>query len=332
MNRVLLQEGRYALERLCRETPVSDQHALLLQALAELWPRWNFRHALTRGGWHRPGRVYDAQGDLLAEDAEAWIEQAWLDCGEESAAFCECYLERGLQLSRFEGRTHFFVAAYGKKAEQFIQLEIEELCELIDRPLLDPAHLPNELDELLEPPHHTQHTPRCVLGETRYRFRRVTDMAEFLARLRGQRPDAPPACRFVEEWNQSSSAAKALCAHWVFALAEHLDRFKQPVLNARPLSLDAGEPMDGVFATPSTKPSGIVDEDEDEGLQRAEAIRTFDRQRGYSAAWYFHMLAGAGVPTALAARVGEDMARGLSYLPERDASLLAQWLDRPYTL
>lgn len=324
MNRVLLDEGRYALEHLCRETPLSAEHALLLQALAELWPRWNFRHALTRGGWHRPGRVYDAQGELVAEDAEAWIEQAWADCGEDAAAFCESYLEQGLQLSRFEGRTHFLVAAYGKKAEQFIQLEIEELCELIDRPLLDPAHLPGELDELLEPPHHVAHTPRCVLGEARYRFRRVTDMAEFLARLRGQRPDAPPACRFVEDWNQSSSASRPFCEHWVFALAEHLDRFKQPVLSARPLSLDTGEAL--------SLGGNLADSEDEQALQRAEAIQTFDRQRGYSAAWYFHMLAGAGVPTALAARMGEDMARGLSYLPERDAALLAQWLDRPYTL
>jgi hypothetical protein len=329
MNRVLLHEGRYALERLCRETPVSPAHARLLQTLAELWPRWSFRHAVTRGGWHRPGRVYDAQGKLVGEDAEAWIEQAWADCGEDAAAFCESYLEQELQLSRFDGRTHFLVAAYGNKAEQFIQLEIEELCELIDRPLLDPAHLPGELDELLEPPHHVQHMPRCVLGEARYRFRRVTDMAEFLARLRGQRPDAPPACRFVEDWNQSSSAAKALCAHWVFALTEHLDRFKQPVLSARPLSLDTGETLESMT---STLQQGVVDAEDDAGLQRAEVIRIFDQQRGYSAAWYFHMLAGAGVPTALAARVGEDMARGLSYLPERDAALLAQWLDRPYTL
>ena len=330
MNRVLLDEGRFNLERLCRETPVLAEHAELLQSLTGLWPRWSFHHALTRGGWHRPGRIYHAQGELLAENAEAWIEQAWAECGEDGAAFCECYLEQGLQLSRFEGRTHFFVAAYGKKAEQFIQLEIEELCELIDRPLLDPAHLPGEIDELLEPPHHhAVHTPRYVLGETRYRFRRVTDMAEFLARLRGQRPDAPPASRFVEDWNQSSSASRPFCEHWVFALAEHLDRFKQPVLSARPLSLDTGETLESVSATLQ---QGAIDAEDDVGLQRAEVIRIFDQQRGYSAAWYFHMLTGTGVPTALAARVGEDMARGLSYLPERDAALLAHWLDRPYTL
>lgn len=327
MNRVLLEEGRFALEQLCRGVAVESDQRTLLQAVAELWPRWTFRHVLSRGGWYRPGRVLDAQGaplaEALAQDAGRWIERALEDSGEDMTLFCDSYLDRGLQVSRYEGQTHFFVAAYGRRAEQFIQLEIEALTEVIDRPLLDPASLeqgglPSDLQDLLEPPQH-EHL-RIPLHSAHYRFRRVTDMAEFLARLRGQRPEAPPACRFVEEWGQSSSAAKTLCEHWVFALAEHLDRFKQPVLSAHPLALDTGESPKVPFVLPA------------DALERADALHAFDKQRGYSAAWYFHMVARAGVPTDLALRIGEDLAQGLSYLPERDAALLVHWLDKPYSV
>lgn len=316
MKRALLEEGRFALERICGETAVSEGHQTLLQALGELWPRWRFAHVLTRGGWHRPGRILDTQGQSVAESAEQWMERAWEACGGDVALLCDEYLEQGLQRSRYAGQTHFFVASYGQGGEQFIQLEIETLSEMLEGALLDAENMPDDLADFLEPAQHKQ--PPVALGQTHYRFRRVTDIAEFLARMRGQFPESPPACRFVEEWGRSSSAAKSLCAHWVFALSEHLDRFRQPVLSAHPLSLCvAGKAK---FSLP------------DDPMQRADALQAFDRGCGYSAAWYFHMLAGAGVPTQAALRIGEDLAQGLSYLPERDAALLVHWLDKPYSV
>ena len=318
MKRALLEEGRFALEQICRESAVSAEHHALLEALSTIWPRWSFRPVLSRGGWYRPGRILDASGQPVAEDAQRWIEAAWEACAEDMSVFYDTYLEQGLQRSRYDGQTHFFVASYGARAEQFIQLEVETLSEVMDRPLLDADEALADLQDLLEPPHRGHAHRRLDAGH--YRFRRITDMAEFLARLRGQHPEAPPACRFVEEWAQSSSAAKTFCQHWVFALAEHLDRFRQPVLSAHPLSLDV---------VPADKAGlSLVDD----AMQRADALHAFDRQHGYTAAWYFHMVAGAGVSNALATRIGEDLAQGLSYLPERDAALLVHWLDKPYSV
>ncbi|MEW6765249.1 MAG: hypothetical protein ACOZAQ_05485 [Pseudomonadota bacterium] len=315
MNQAELMDGAAELARLCPLIPVAPDHQSLLQTVHELWPRLRFRRVLGRGGWYRPGRLHDSQGCVLDGDAVAWIERVWSEYGEDGAALFEAYRDKGLWLSRYEGQTHFLVASCGAGAGQFVQLEVEELREVADRALFDPERPPTELEDVLESPHRYAPPGHGPLGQPLYRFRRVTAIADFLARLRGQRPEAPPACRFVEDWDRSSAAPRPFCEHWAFALSEHLDRFRQPVLSARPVSLDTG-------------PAMIVAHD---GLGRAEAIQAFDKQRGYPAAWYFHMVAAAGVPKALSHAVGEDLAQGMEYLPERDATLLADWLDRPYS-
>lgn len=314
MNPSDLAQGVAALQSACPSIPYAPGHQPLLQTLQAIWPQWPYQYVLSRGGWYRPGRLRDASGRLIDEDAQGWIERAWAESGEDGATFLETWREQGLWLSRYEGQTHFLVAPYGPQAGEFLQLEIESLREVSDRPLLDPAHPPAELQDLLEPMPGYARLPHAELSEPHYRFRRLTAMDDFLHRLRGQRPEAPPACRFIEDWERSSAASRRLCEHWVFALSEHLDRFRQPVLSAHPLSLDAG---------PAMPPA-------DDGLGRARAIQDFDKQRGYPAAWFFHMVAGAGVPKALGLSVGEDLAQGMRYLPDRDADMLADWLDRPY--
>ena len=67
------------LRYLCATLTPLPGHAPLLDALRHTGgPDFSLR--LSRGGWFRPGRIIDAQGDTVAEDALAWLEQHWAAC------------------------------------------------------------------------------------------------------------------------------------------------------------------------------------------------------------------------------------------------------------
>jgi hypothetical protein len=48
-------------------------------------------------------------------------------------------------LAKVMGRTHYLTAITGQRAADFVQIEIEELQEIIHRPLWDPDWLPDDL-------------------------------------------------------------------------------------------------------------------------------------------------------------------------------------------
>ena len=82
--------------------------------------------------------------------------------------------------------------------------------------------------------------------------------------------------------------------HWVMSTREHMDRFAQPVLHARPIAAHMGEPPE-FEADPGTN-----------GVALAGALTRFDRAAGYPMAWFFHMLATHAVPYWVAQTVVED--------------------------
>ena len=136
---------------LCVRVPASAGPAVLARDLAALAPELTFRQVLSRGGWYRLGGVIDADGAHVADNLEAWAERELSAHGDDMAALCDEYLDRGLHATRLTGRTHYFVAATGPGATDFVQLEIEELQETICHPLFSDDHLPTGVEELVDP-------------------------------------------------------------------------------------------------------------------------------------------------------------------------------------
>jgi hypothetical protein len=66
-------------------------------------------------------------------------------------------------------------------------------------------------------------------------------------------------------------------------------------------------------------------------VDAAGQLKAFDRAAGYAGAWYFHMVAGALAPRAIAGPLAGDLDAGYSYLREQEAKLLKKWLDAPYS-
>lgn len=300
--------------------PPRPHHAALLKVAGRLLPQCVFSHALSRGGWHRPGGVVRPDGRRISADIEGWVEATLADCGGDLQDLLERHADDGLLATRLVGRTHYFVAPYAEAADAFLQLEVEELQEVADRLLIDPRRPPADALELVDPPEYTP-VQAHPIGRPYYRFRRLTDMRLLLAGETPKTMDEAGLGRFLSEWSASSAARRGpLCAHWVMDLREHIDRYRNRTLRVSPLSRHA-RALKAFHWHPEAR-----------GVALAEQLHAFDRAAGYPAAWYFHLVASGLTPSALAQAIAEDLMADYRYLPECDVRLLQGWLAAPYHL
>lgn len=294
-------------------------HSGLLASAARLSADCAFRFALTRGSWYRPGGLIRADGTRVSDDLERWAEEALSACDGDIAECIERHAAEDLLATRHAGRTHYFVAAYGPGPADFMQLEIEELQEVLDRRLIDPERPPTDLYELTDP-----QEPLAVdaqpLGRSYYRFRRLTDMRRILAGQPAGGAGPTPLARFLAEWQASRAAERGhFSDHWILAVREHRDRYQNQVTSAVPVSRHARK-LKTFHWYPDKR-----------GVALGDQVRAFDRA-GYPSAWYFHLVAGALTPATVAYGVLSDIDAGYGYLADKDAELLRGWAAAPYSV
>ena len=300
--------------RLCTAVRPVPGHATLLDALArEGGPE--FAPRVSRGGWFRPGRLLDADGQCVAEDAHGWLEQAWAEADEDADALADRLCGQGYRITREQGVTHYLVAPYGKGPAEYLQLEVEELQEASSHEL-DCGEGIDSIETLLDRPDGLP--PPAPIGRPRYSFRRLTDVAAWTERIAAQAGKPAPVLRFLDEWARASAGQQRhFCDHWVLALTEHLDRYRQTRYGAVPVAAHA----------PSWQGT-----DEARGTELAQQLHDFDRAAGYGFAWYFHMVSGRRVPRSLPPKVYADLQEDLAYLPQRDLALVTGWVTEPYSI
>ncbi len=68
--------------------------------------------------------------------------------------------EQILFATKISGTTLYFTASTGDKPQDFLQLEVEVLQEVLDRPLSDPDFLPDSVEEFLDPVDYPRLEPR----------------------------------------------------------------------------------------------------------------------------------------------------------------------------
>ena len=308
-----------AVRDMCARVPVSAGASGLARELALIAPQLIFRDVLTRGGWYRLGGVVDDLGTPLSNDLARWMEDELATHDDDLGNLVEAYAESGLKATRIIGKTHYLVASTGRMAADYVQIEIEELQEVIGHELFS-GEVPGSLEELIDPPRdRVAKSLATPLGIPYFSLRRITDVAEFLKRMAAQRPEPQTVNRFFEAWQSSSAAHATLFSnHWVVAVREYLDRYRQNILQATPVAAVNGLPpkFESTYGA--------------RGLALHEALQRFDRQAGYPMAWFFHMLTTKTVPHAVASVVIEDVQSGFNYLPERDVNVVRDWLHRPF--
>jgi hypothetical protein len=249
-----------------------------------------------------------------------WAKIELAACDGDMGELVDRHLDRALQVTRHTGRTHYFVAAYGPAPADFLQLEVEELQEVLDRKLIDPEKLPEDLQELTEPIAPALLEAQAV-SAPRYHFRRLIDMRQTVARASPADTRNAGLPRLLSEWAHSSAALRGhFSDHWIVALREHQDRYRNPVISASLVSRHARE----------LKP--FQWNIELSGVDMFAQLQAFDRAAGYTSAWYAHLVAGTITPPKVAYAVARDLDAGFSYLPETEAALLKSWVDAPYSV
>ena len=302
----------------CPELLVEAQHATLLKTINTLFASQNIEFSLVmeRGGWHHLGGVVDGKHKAIASSLRAWAES---ESDGDVDVLMDKYTGQDFYATRLDGRTLYFTASTGDKALDYLQLEIEVMQEMLDRPLFDPEFMPDNLEEFLDPMDFPRLENQPV-GQAYYRFRRLNLLADVLADQNIHSRHVQSLLRFVDDWSKSSAGEAAFCEHWVMVLHEYHGSDKVTHYTFRPTPALLGETV--------TLPhiAGV------HGSELAKTIHGFDRQVGYPFAWYFFMLTHKGVDTSVAEDVLRDQMGAYDYLPARDLKLLRAWEQRPYSL
>ena len=301
--------------QVCAETDAGSGLEASQAQLTTLLPELDFDWVLTRGHWHRLGGVVDADYQPICDNIARWAERK--SSGDLDALIVR-YAGRGYFATRLAGKTHFFTAPCGARAEDFIQLEIEELQEVLDRPLIDRDWLPESLEEFLDPIDYPRLVPEPI-GQPYYQFRRLTPIARLVQEAPRENQTLSNLRRFFQDWAHSSACEGEPCyRHWVLALRQYLDSDGECRRVARPVS---------TFVDPlPSLPTG----ESLHGSKLANAIHGYDRQLGYPFAWYFMMLSSKAANYSLAEAVLKDQMGAYDYLPVRDLKVLRGWEERPY--
>lgn len=303
-----------ALVEACQQAQAGTCEPSLLQQLHKVLPEYDFTPVLTRDGWYRIGGVVSSEGKHIHDKLEDWLDA---ESGGDVLELYNKYSDQGLCASRYDGKTHYFVARTGNRPQDFIQLEIEELIEVLDRPLFNADEVPELLEELIDPvdSEHFDYTP---IGQPHYVFRRIIPIAEYLDSFDQELDIKPPIMRFMSDWQRSSAGeTDDFCRHWVLSFREYVDGYGEPRFHAKPITTYSGEVPE-------------IGHDIPHGAELANLIHGFDRQLGYPFAWFFFMLTHKQVSHQIAEAIHDDLMGAYDYLPIRDMKVLRDWYDRGY--
>lgn len=313
MNYVLANQEH--LSQVCDQADVLDGIEPLTEKIRVLMPDLDFRYVLSRGNWYRLGGIVDRSYQSVSDNIVHWAET---ESGGDVDELVAHYLDSGYFATKLSGKTHYFTAPIGDNPEDFIQLEIEELQEVLDRPLFDRDWFPDSLEEFLDPLDFPRLEPEPV-GKSYYRFRRMTFIDQLVDNALYAGSTQFDLKHFFKDWIRSSaSSGQLFCRHWVMALRDYVSTDGEQKINARPISTFAEELPE--------LPAG----EQLQGADLANAIHDYDRKLGYPFAWYFIMLSTQSSNYALANAVLRDQIEAYDYLPVRDLNVLEAWSERPY--
>lgn len=305
-------QTRQRLIDIIESSPARPHHHALLEAANELLANCSFRHVLSKGGWYRVGGVLSSDGNLLASQLEEWVDSELEKYGNEFEQFLEQYSNKALLVTRHTGRIHYFVAPYGAGPAEFLQLEVEELQELLDRKLINPAQPPQDRTTLVEPTAPLKVDAHPV-GSPRYRFARLVDARELLIR------EETTLGRFLADWSRSRAVEKGhFCDHWLIANLEGYAPIPTTLFNPNLMSVH-----DRIL-TPFQWDKSKT------GVAMGNQLREFDRAAGYPGAWYFHLIAKKYVPDNLPLELQRDRNNGYEYLAGKELQLLENLVAEPY--
>ncbi len=303
------------LAQLCSDSVVENGLDDLCDKLKGLMPELDFNHVATRGHWHRLGGVIDADYRPVSGNILQWAEE---NSNGDVDQLIASYSDKGYFATRLAGKTHYLSAATGDAPEAFVQIEVEELCEVLDRPLIERDWFPESIEEFIDPLDYPRLEAEPI-GDPWLQFRRITPVELLLTESSKDNQALFNLKRLFDDWSASSaSECGPFCQHWALALREFTDTDGECRISAKPFSTFTGDVEELSQAA------------ELHGAALANMIHGYDRKLGYPFAWYFNMLGNSARNYAVAEAVLRDEMGAYDYLPARDLKVLRQWEERPY--
>ncbi len=318
MTSQLFQLDGQQLAKICKQTLPDQDDELLLAKLQSLNPDYPIRLAKTDEEWYRLGGIVDMKGNRIANDLVEWTERTYIGCGKNLQTLIEHAQAQQLIATSQTGTTLHFVMRTGSKAEQFIQIDIDKIHEKSDRLLVSDHNPPEDLEEFIDPL-NPDYLEAFSIGAARYSYRRKTDVAVFMDEINKHHIDEHPVQRFMDDWNRSSALQNAaLSDDWIVRPFRHTGRFGEQIINVE------------LINTQQKNMPQLDDINGKKGVSLHSLLTRFDRQAGYSFAWYFYMVKGKLVSPQSGVAVFKDISGDFSYLPERDVAILKDWVNTPY--
>lgn len=306
-----------SIQQLCQCVTAEQGVDEITAGINRIYPELDFGYTLTRGHWYRLGGVVDADHQPVAESLEKWLRDK-VDDDLESVLLD--YADKDYFITINSGKTHYFCAQTGDRAQDYIQIEIEQLQQVIDRPLVDPDWMADSIEEFIDPV-ECPRLERLPVGEILFQFRRVTEIDRLIDDLKKDNWGSNQVPRFVEDWNRSSAPdATHFSEHWVLSLREYMDSDKQVHRTAKPVP---------ACHQPNVE---LPDGERYSGADLAHAIHSYDRQVGYPFSWFFMMISRKSDHIRLADAVLNDLMGAYDYLPSRDLKILRDWAMDPYAI
>lgn len=309
-----------SISQCCKNTLPAQGDEVLLKKIQALDPEHTVRLARTGDEWYRLGGVVDMNGKRIANDLIEWTERTYIECGKNLQTLIDHARDQQLIATRQTGNTLYFVMQTGKKAEDFIQIDIDKTHEMADRLLVNDHQPPEDLEEFIDPLE-----PDCIeafgIGTARYTYRRKTDVAVFMDEINKHHLEEHSVQRFMDDWNRSTAGQNAvLCEDWIIRPYRHVGRFNEQIINIE------------LINTQNKNIPRLDDIAGKKGVALQSLLTRFDRQVGYPFAWFFYMLKGKLVTPQVATAVFRDLSGDFSYLPERDIAVLKDWISTPYSV
>lgn len=306
------------LAKICKQTLPDQDDELLLAKLQSLNPEYPVRLAKTDEEWYRLGGIVDMKGNRIANDLIEWTERTYIGCGKNLQTLIDHAQAQQLIATSQTGTTLHFVMRTGSKAEQFIQIDIDKIHEKSDRLLVSDHNPPEDLEEFIDPL-NPDYLEAFSIGAARYSYRRKTDVAVFMDEINKHHIDEHPVQRFMDDWNRSSARQKAVLSDdWIVRPYRHTGRFGEQIINVE------------LINTQQKNMPQLDDINGKKGVSLHNLLTRFDRQAGYSFAWFFYMVKGKLVSPQSGVAVFKDISGDFSYLPERDVAILKDWVNTPY--
>jgi hypothetical protein len=341
--------------------PITPKHTDLLTTFAARTDYRGARHVKTRDEFgERPARIVDAEDREIAPDYRAWIDAELEKHGGSARAVWAAHKDAGYRLTEIQPALHYFVHDRGGAQDNFVQIEVWEEQEFVERELF-PREASWDLPSVDEMRRGrtgmavVEQFERRTLGTPRYRLEQVIDMQRFLELAEAvynlrHRADGD---RQLTERNMQTGEARVVT---VRELTPGYDALRWPGRRffddwAASSAGRAGERvcLRWTFDTSDyTDPKGIrhlsvvpqwahtrkIAELKNTGKLDVYSLygklTQLDERIGHPFAWYFYGLHGNLVKSGQMERVLEAAEDGLIVLPEHDYQVLRAWHGAPY--